>query len=104
MSIIRKKRIKKNGRILSENSKISSMSTWTYGHRKQNLNVSKTKPVATRGHSLLLLLFFQNKSCMHNEVGTCTEILPRRVILQGPEFCVLFLHLGLSIHRKPMNI
>ena len=44
---------------------------------KKNLNVSKTKPVAPWGHPLLLLLFFQNKSCMHNKVGTCTEILPK---------------------------
>ena len=34
------------------------------------------EPVARRGHPLLLLLFFQKKSCVHNEVGTCTEILP----------------------------
>ena len=41
-----------------------------------NLNVSKTKPVGTRGHPLLLILFFQNKGCMHNEEGNCTEIFP----------------------------
>ena len=39
-----------------------------------HLNVSKTKPVAPSGHPLLLLLFFQNKSCMHNEVRTCKFI------------------------------
>ena len=46
--------------------------------KQQKLNVSKIKPVARRRHPLilLLLLFFQNKSCMHTEVGTCTEILP----------------------------
>ena len=43
---------------------------------KKKLNVSKTKPVVPRGHPLLLLLFYQSKSCMHNKVGTCTEILP----------------------------
>ena len=48
---------------------------------KKDFNVSKTKPVAPRGRPLLLLLFFQNKSCMHNEVGTCTEILPNRLAL-----------------------
>ena len=47
----------------------------------KNLNVSKTKPVVPRGRPLLLLLFFQNKSCMHNEVGTCTEILPSNFTL-----------------------
>ena len=46
---------------------------------KKNLNVSKTKPVVPRGHPLLLLLFFQNTSWMHNKVGTCTEILPRNL-------------------------
>ena len=44
--------------------------------KEKNLNVSKTKPVVPRGHPLLLLLFFQNKRCMHNEVGTCKEFLP----------------------------
>ena len=44
--------------------------------KKKKAYICKTKPVAPRGHPLLLLLFFQNKSCMHNEVGTCTEILP----------------------------
>ena len=66
---------RKNGLIvytLNENSKISS----TWHRKKRNLTVSITRPVAPRGHPLLLLLFFQNKSCMHNEVGTCTEILP----------------------------
>ena len=43
---------------------------------KKKPYVGKTKPVAPRGHPLLLLLFFQNKSCIHNEVETCTEILP----------------------------
>ena len=45
-----------------------------------DLNVSKTKPVAPRGHPLLLLLFFQNKSCMHYEVRTCTEILTGSIL------------------------
>ena len=45
--------------------------------KEKNLNISKTKPVAPRGHPLLLLLFFRNKSCMHNEVRTCMEFLPK---------------------------
>ena len=44
---------------------------------EKNLNVNKTKPVAPRGHPLLLLLFFRNKSCMHDEVRTCMEVLPK---------------------------
>ena len=60
MSIFCKKRRKK-----------IDLSYFVYVH----LNVSKTKPVAARGHPLLLLLIFQNKSCLHNAVGTCTEIL-----------------------------
>ena len=57
-------------------AKIRKFRPCPHGHRKKSLNVSKTKPVVPRGHPLLLLLFFQNKSCMHNKVGTCTEILP----------------------------
>ena len=56
--------------------KIRKLRLCPHLHRKKNLNVSKTKPVVPRGHPKLLLLFYQNKSCMHNEVGTCTEILP----------------------------
>ena len=74
MSIIRKTRREKMD--LSYFERELENFVYVHGHRKKNLNVSKTKPVAPRGHPLLLLLFFQNKSCMHNKVGTCTEILP----------------------------
>ena len=53
---------------------------------QKNLNVNKTKPVAPRSHPLLLLLFFQNKSCMQNEVGTCKEILPILILMQALDF------------------
>ena len=66
MSIFRKKRRKKIDLPFFEQK----------FEERQKLNVSKIKPVARRGNPLLLLLFFQNKSCMHTEVGTCTEILP----------------------------
>ena len=72
MSIFRKKGRKKMDLSYFERK----FGNFVYVHEKKNLNVSKTKPVAPKGHPLLFLLFFQNKSCMHNEVGTCTEILP----------------------------
>ena len=49
---------------------------YVHGHSKKKFNVSKTKPVAPRGRPLLLLLFFQNKSCMHNEEGPVRKSCP----------------------------
>ena len=37
---------------------------------EKNINFTKTKGVVPRGHSVLLLLFFENKRRVHNEVGT----------------------------------
>ena len=41
-----------------------------------NIQALKAKPPAPKAHSLLPLLFLENKRCMHNEERICTEILP----------------------------
>ena len=42
----------------------------------KNLLLQETKWTVPKGHLLLPLLFLQNKRCVHNEGGSCTEILP----------------------------
>ena len=56
--------------------KIESFSTHTL-KKKKHIKVAKTKQrVASREHpSWLLLSFFVSKRFLHNEGGTCTEIL-----------------------------
>ena len=46
--------------------------------RKKHIQPLKTKQPGPKVLSLLLLLFLENKRCMHNEEGICTEILPER--------------------------
>ena len=43
---------------------------------KKNLLKERTKRHSPKGRLLLSLLFLETKECMHNEVGTCAEILP----------------------------
>lgn len=48
-------------------------------NKNTHTEVNKTKLVASRNHALLMLLFFENKMHLHNEGGTCTEILPYKI-------------------------
>lgn len=44
---------------------------------KKSLWLLKTKQAAPKGHLFFLLLFFENKRCMHNVIGSWKEILPK---------------------------
>ena len=49
---------------------------------KKNLKLLKTKGAAPQGHLSLPLLFLENKSCMHDELGTCKEIFSLIYVLK----------------------